>query len=163
MFAPSSTCFCTIMDIPQRYRTALAFTSLWMLVPIVLGDKLRELLLCVCIASLLYWSMPNATTLIIDRSLVATFAINLLLYSVAQYNFYVSLLLLPIIMCYAFANFMYEKKYYKLHFIAHLLFRYLFYWWSFRVMVGHMRYFELQTALYIVQATCIDFYVKYKV
>lgn len=144
------------MDIPCHNRAILCLTSLWMAIPITFGGPLllTEVLGLVCAASTLYWRYPNKWTQIIDKSLATVFLVLLTLHSLVHIYLTIFFIIL-VLYFYCLANYYYDLKKYTEHLMSHLMFRYTFYWWTHKVMLGHVDYFLLQSALYVISIVII--------
>ena len=132
-------------NMPKRNKYILGVTSLWMMIPIINTNisHLSGLLGAVCAASTLFWFDPHQDSLLhkADKYLSTNFAITLFIYTIFDIinnNSYILLFsslsgTTCIFYNLSYMYFQYEMYNYQL--IAHLLFRYIIFLWSYMIMV----------------------------
>lgn len=144
-----------VQDLPQQNKHILGVTSLWMIIPIILrweyGDgqesastaTLAVLLAAVCAASTLFWSNPesNSATHKADKLLAWMYCLALIWCTVwptgrRKIGFMAAVPLIASVL----AFFILSDMYFRLNspglqLCSHLLFRYVFYWWSHLILV----------------------------
>ena len=139
LFSASSTS----EDMPGSSKHILGVTSLWMVVPIYHGLRasngptlLPILLACVCTVSIVFWSNPIWGSILhkLDKLLAWIFC-SVMLYSSYSNENKLSVLTLGLIITLIVAFFLLSDLFFRLNYptmqlISHLLFRYVFFWWS---------------------------------
>ena len=132
-------------NMPIRNKHILGITSLWMIIPIINTHMsyLCGLLGSVCTASILFWYDPRQNSLLhkADKYLSINFCLTLLAYTVidiinnnSSIILYTSLSGSTLIL-YNLSNFYFKIEKHNNQLIAHLLFRYSIFLWSYIIMV----------------------------
>ena len=150
-----------VQDMPGRNKHILGITSLWMTIPVCNGIlTLREswkggtatlslILTLVCLASTMFWSDPKSGPFWhkADKILAWIFGVAMVwctvlpgegrnLDAVTSCTIVFSILFFFLI-----SDFFFRKNLADLQLLAHLLFRYVFYWWSHLLLVPTEAYF----------------------
>uniref|UniRef100_A0A6C0CDQ9 Uncharacterized protein n=1 Tax=viral metagenome TaxID=1070528 RepID=A0A6C0CDQ9_9ZZZZ len=132
-------------NMPKRNKYILGVTSLWMMIPIINTNisYLSGLLGAVCAASTLFWFDPHQNSLLhkADKYLSTNFTITLFIYTIFDIiNNNSSILLFSSLsgttcMFYIISYNYFESEMHNYQLIAHLLFRYSIFLWSYMIMV----------------------------
>ena len=129
---------------PKRNKHILGVTSLWMMIPIINTNisHLSGLLGAVCTASTLFWFDPHQNSLLhkADKYLSTNFIITLFIYTIFDMINNNSIILFSSLsgttcMFYIISNEYFICKEHNYQLIAHLLFRYSIFLWSYMIMV----------------------------
>jgi hypothetical protein len=132
-------------NMPNRNKHILGVTSLWMMIPIINTNMshLCGLLSAVCTASTLFWYDPYQNSLLhkADKYLSINFALTLSIYIINDiiYNNTSIILFTSLsgstLILYNLSNYLFKKEQHNRQLIAHLLFRYSIFLWSYMYMV----------------------------
>jgi hypothetical protein len=118
-----------IAALPRRTQQLLSYSSLWMLVPVALGNirVLQVALACACIFSTCCWADPRTGSWlhVLDKVFAWLVYLLMVLYS-------------PISVALGFSILLYisftARSESMLH--QHYLFRFIFFWWVYGIMVS---------------------------
>jgi hypothetical protein len=108
------------------------------------------LVACVCT---MFWSDPRRNSLLYkaDKYLAWAYAVMLFYYSP---DF---LLATSVLFLYAMSIIFFQEDMPSLQLVAHLLFRYVFYWWSYSAMMPDLSEFGFVSAGYAIQVLGVVF------
>jgi hypothetical protein len=130
---------------PNRNKHILGVTSLWMMIPIINTNMshLCGLLGAVCTASTLFWYDPYQNSLLhkADKYLSINFALTLSIYTINDiiYNNTSIILFTSLsgstLILYNLSNHLFKNEKHGYQLIAHLLFRYSIFLWSYMIMI----------------------------
>jgi hypothetical protein len=144
-----------VQDIPGRSKHILGVTSLWMAIPICNGVlTLREswqggtatltlVLTLVCLASTMFWSDPRGGSFWhkADKILAWIFGVAMVWCTLLPGdgrkldNLTFGSIVFSIFFFFLISDVFFRKKQDDLQLLAHLLFRYAFYWWSHLLLI----------------------------
>ena len=129
-----------IQHMPQNSKHILGVTSLWMAIPIYHGftTPLATLLMCVCAVSTVFWSNAVGGSALhrLDKLLAWLFFAALTCDSFRRWHqgklalLTIVLIIACIVTFFLLSDIFFRRNYPRLQLISHLLFRYVFYWWS---------------------------------
>jgi hypothetical protein len=137
-----------IQDMNYKNKHILGVTTLWTTYPIFhvfytfnnnILIFIATLLTFICIVSTLFWSNPKGNSFLhkADKFLVQIFFIIILLYSIQiEFPIFKLIIILSlIIVFYIMSYIFFVKQYTILQCISHIIFRYIFFWWCYIIMV----------------------------
>lgn len=126
-------------NIPTENKLILGTSSLW-ISTLIYQSYIRELyilsflLLNIIIASPLYWytHIVNSYLYTYDSSIVSLYGVILFFYSNYTYNITILLLKIGfILLFYTLSDYYYKRSIYNYQLLCHILFRYIFFIWSY--------------------------------
>ena len=133
------------LNLPIKNTSILCITSLWIFIPIIIGNNnyylLKFTLFCCSIFSIMFWyNKPKHNSILhnLDR-LSASFNIIYMIY-ISYYilNYYLIIILLSnILIFYLLSFYNYYNNYYDHQLLFHLTFRYFVYIWTYFILVDY--------------------------
>ena len=151
-----STCHeLDMQDMPQQNKHILGITSLWMAIPIFYVLRtfrrtandgtamLAMLLMAVCLVSTLFWSNPKGNSFLhkADKFLAWLYCVAMIWCTIQPGegrkldSATFGLIIVCILVFFLLSDVFFRMNSPGLQLLAHLLFRYVFYWWSHLMMI----------------------------
>ena len=150
-----------VQDMPGRNKHILGITSLWMTIPICNGvltlrdswklgtAALTFILTLACIASTMFWSDPKGGSFWhkADKIVAWIFGVAMVWCTLLPGDgrnleaIALGSIIFSILFFFLLSDFFFRKRLDNLQLLAHLLFRYTFYWWSHLLLVPAEAYF----------------------